>query len=102
MLYIKTGIWLFIILIGCVTFSASFAQVQVTIPLGASKPSTPFSLSPSVVDIKVNDTVQWNNNDIAIHTVTTGSTHLGFDGRVDSGTIAAGGSFYHTFDKIGV
>ncbi len=102
MLYIKTGIWLFIILIGCVTFSASFAQVQVTIPLGASKPSTPFSLSPSVVDIKVNDTVQWNNNDIAIHTVTTGSTHLGFDGRVDSGTIAAGGSFSHTFDKIGV
>ncbi len=85
-----------------VTFSASFAQVQVTIPLGASNPNTPFSLSPSDLDIQVNDTVTWKNNDAAVHTVTTGKPGLGFDSRVDSGVIAQGGSFSYTFDKSGV
>ena len=89
-------------LVGCVTFSASFAEVQVTIPLGASNPNTPFSLSPSDLNIQVNDTVTWKNNDAAVHTVTTGKPGLGFDGRVDSGVIAQGGSFSYTFDKSGV
>jgi plastocyanin len=92
----------FILPLACVTFSASFAQVQVTIPLGASNPNTPFSLSPSDLDISVNDTVTWINNDAMVHTVTTGKPGLGFDGRIDSGVIAQGGSFSHTFDKSGV
>jgi len=86
----------------CVSFSASFAEVQVTIPLGASNPNTPFSLSPSDLNILVNDTVTWKNNDAAVHTVTTGKPGLGFDGRVDSGVIAQGGTFSYTFDKSGV
>ncbi len=89
-------------LVACVTFSASFAEVQVTIPLGASNPNTPFSLSPSDLDIQVNDTVTWKNNDAAVHTVTTGKPGLGFDSRVDSGVIAQGGTFSYTFDKTGV
>ena len=71
------------------------------IPFGASNPSTPFSLSPSVLDITANDTVQWQNNDNAVHTVTTGTSHLGFDGRVDSGVIPSGGTFSYKFDKPG-
>ncbi|HEX5458239.1 MAG TPA: plastocyanin/azurin family copper-binding protein [Candidatus Nitrosotalea sp.] len=93
---------LFLIPLTCITFSASFAEVQVTIPLGASNPNTPFSLSPSDLDIQVNDTVTWKNNDAAVHTVTTGKPGLGFDGRVDSGVIAQGGTFSYTFDKSGV
>ncbi len=92
----------FILPLTCVTCSASFAEVQVTIPLGASNPNTPFSLSPSDLDIQVNDTVTWKNNDAAVHTVTTGKPGLGFDGRMDSGVIAQGGTFSHTFDKSGV
>src|SRR5574337_1437759 len=80
----------------------SFTEVQVTIPLGASNQNTPFSLSPSDLDISVNDTVTWKNNDAAVHTVTTGKPGLGFDGRVDSGVIAQGGTFSYTFDKSGV
>lgn len=93
---------LFILPLACITCSASFAEVQVTIPLGASNPNTPFSLSPSDLDISVNDTVTWKNNDAAVHTVTTGKPGLGFDGRVDSGVIAQGGTFSYTFDKSGV
>lgn len=86
----------------CVTFSASFADIPVTIPLGASNQNIPFSLSPSDLSIQVNDTVTWKNDDTAVHTVTTGKPGLGFDGRIDSGVIAQGGSFSHTFDKTGL
>ena len=85
-----------------ITFSTSYAQTQVIIPFGASDPNTPFSLSPAVVDIKANDTVQWQNSDNAVHTVTTGNSHLGFDGRIDSGPIPPGDSFSYKFDKLGV
>ncbi len=86
----------------CVTFSASFAEIPVTIPLGASNQNIPFSFSPTDLSIKVNDTVTWKNDDNAVHSVTTGKPGLGFDGRIDSGVIAQGGSFSHTFDKIGL
>ena len=86
----------------CVTFSASFADIPVTIPLGASNQNVPFSLSPSNLSILVNDTVTWTNDDNGVHTVTTGKSGLGFDGRIDSGVIAPGGSFSHTFDKTGL
>jgi plastocyanin/predicted secreted protein len=80
----------------------SFADTQVIIPLGAASISTPFSLSPSVLDVKTNETVTWQNNDVSSHTVTTGTTSLGFDGRIDSGVIVAGKSFSYKFDKAGV
>jgi plastocyanin len=81
---------------------ASFADTQVAIPLGAANANTPFSLSPSVLDVKSNETVTWQNNDVSSHTITTGTTSLGFDGRIDSGVIAAGKSFSYKFDKAGV
>jgi len=80
----------------------SFADTQVTIPLGAANANTPFSLSPSVLDVKTNETVTWQNNDVSTHTVTTGTTSLGFDGRIDSGVIGPGQTFSHKFDKAGV
>ena len=80
----------------------SFADTQVIIPLGAANINTPFSLSPSVLDVKTNETVTWQNNDVSSHTITTGTTALGFDGRIDSGVIAAGKSFSYKFDKAGV
>ena len=97
----KYYIFFILPVLGCITFSASFAQT-VIIPFGASNPTTPFSLSPSVLDVKANDTVQWQNNDNAVHTVTTGNSHLGFDGRIDSGLIQPGSTFSHKFDKLGV
>ncbi|HET6459034.1 MAG TPA: plastocyanin/azurin family copper-binding protein [Nitrosopumilaceae archaeon] len=80
----------------------SFADTQVIIPLGASNTNTPYSLSPSVLDVKTNETITWQNNDVSSHTVTTGTTSLGFDGRIDSGVITSGKSFSYKFDKAGV
>lgn len=80
----------------------SFADTQVVIPLGAANANTPFSLSPSVLDVTTNETVTWQNNDVSSHTVTTGTSSLGFDGRIDSGVIATGKSFSYKFDKAGV
>ena len=92
-----------ILVIGQGTFIAhSFADTQVVIPLGAANANTPFSLSPSVLDITTNETVTWQNNDVSSHTVTTGTSSLGFDGRIDSGVIATGKSFSYKFDKAGV
>ncbi len=88
--------------LGGVSFQSSFAENQVTIPLGASNINTPFNLSPSVLNIQTNDTVTWQNTDIAAHTITTGKPQLGFDGRIDSGIIEPGGSFSYKFDKDGV
>lgn len=89
-------------IIATVTFSASFADVPVTIPLGASNQNNPFSLSPSTLAVKINDTIKWTNDDTAAHTVTTGKPGLGFDGRIDSGIISPGETFSYTFTKSGL
>lgn len=103
LLDIKFCILGLILVIGFSIFlGPSFADTQVIIPLGAANTNTPFSLSPSVIDVKTNETVTWQNNDVSIHTVTTGTTSLGFDGRIDSGVIATGESFSYKFNKAGV
>jgi plastocyanin len=85
-----------------ISFStASADNSDVVIPLGASISSNPFSLSPSVVNIKPNETVTWHNEDTTIHSITTGTPQYGFDGRFDSGPIQPGGTFSYTFDKTG-
>ncbi|MEO9307916.1 MAG: plastocyanin/azurin family copper-binding protein [Nitrososphaera sp.] len=91
-----------ICLVSAVTFSLSFAEIPVIIPLGAANQNNPFSLSPSTLEVQVNDTVTWKNQDTAAHTVTTGKPGLGFDGRIDSGIIPPGGTFSYTFTKTGL
>ena len=45
--------------------------VDVSIPKGAStNPMNGFD--PKEINVKVGDTVKWTNNDIALHTVTSG------------------------------
>lgn len=84
-----------------VSSSAAFAETQVIIPPGASIQTNPFSLSPTVLNVKINDTVTWQNQDSAVHTVTTGTTQYGYDGRFDSGPIEPGKTFSYKFGKAG-
>ncbi|MDE1843377.1 MAG: hypothetical protein KGH95_06990, partial [Thaumarchaeota archaeon] len=91
-----------ICLVSVVTFSLSFAEIPVVIPLGAANQNNPFSLSPSTLEVQVNDTVTWKNQDTVAHTVTTGKPGLGFDGRIDSGIIQPDGTFSYTFTKTGL
>jgi plastocyanin len=53
------------------------------------------SFNPSPVEIKVGETVTWVNDDSARHSVTSKERIL------DSGILAEGQSFSHTFDKAG-
>jgi plastocyanin len=53
------------------------------------------SFSPNPIDIKVGDTVTWANNHRQGHTVTSDTA------KFDSGNIAPGQTFNHTFDKPG-
>jgi plastocyanin len=54
-----------------------------------------FAFSPAAIEIEVGTTVTWENYDTATHTVTAD------DGSFDSGDLAQGDTFSHTFDKAG-
>jgi plastocyanin len=55
--------------------------------------------NPAKTRIKVGDTVVWVNNDERDHTVASKAREK--DGGFDSGKIAAGEKFEHTFEKPG-
>jgi plastocyanin len=52
-----------------------------------------YQYGPAAITIKAGDTVTWTNNDDTLHTVTTK--------EFDSGGIAVGATYSHTFDKAG-
>jgi plastocyanin len=62
---------------------------------GAAVEIKNFAFNPSTLTAKVGDTVTWTNSDSTAHTVTWD------DGSVDSGNLAQGATFKHTFDKAG-
>jgi len=82
--------------------------VEISIPQGTSTPGcdqTNECFLPSSVSIKVGDTVVWNNDDAAAHTVTSGDlstdpNNVGSD--FDSSIIMSSNSFEVTFDKVGI
>ena len=54
-----------------------------------------FTFQPSPIEITTGTTVAWTNNDPVEHSVTAG------DGSFDSGLIASGATWRHTFTKPG-
>jgi plastocyanin len=56
---------------------------------------TDFAFSPASLDIGIGTTVTWTNEDSTQHTATAG------DGSFDSGALAQGDTFSHTFDTAG-
>ena len=52
--------------------------------------------SPETIEIKIGQTVEWANNDLTPHTVTSQGT-----GDLNSGSIDAGASWRHTFTQAG-
>jgi plastocyanin len=54
-----------------------------------------FAFVPSMLTVSVGTTVTWTNNDSVSHTVTS------LDDLFDSGDIAPGATFSHTFEQKG-
>ena len=85
------------------TSTAAISGVAISIPAGASNPSTGapgYSPDKVTVVIGVNSTVTWSNDDTAAHTVTannaTGGTPV-----FDSSNLPAGQSFTYNFTQPG-
>lgn len=57
-----------------------------------------FAFSPATITVKVGTTVTWTNQDSAAHTVTSDS---GSKDSFDSGSMAQGKTFSHTFKTAG-
>ena len=74
---------------------------DVLIPAGTSVPGcqeTNECYVPSSISINEGDTIIWFNDDIAVHTVTSGTPADGPDGLFDSSLILAGESFSVSFE----
>ena len=83
------------------------ATVDVSIPNGAST-NHMNGFDPKEINIKVGDTVKWTNNDIALHTVTSGKDrsdpNKGKDfnsGLTFPDALYSGRTFQHTFTTAG-
>jgi len=77
----------------------------VSIPLGTSVPGCEKHdrcYVPSEIIIRVNQTVIWNNDDTAAHTVTSGTPDDGSNGIFDSSLFMSGTSFAYKFMKKGI
>ena len=82
--------------------NAAGQSKTVSIVKGASNPSSTEPYNPSPLTVSVGTTVTWTNNDNTGHTVTEGNPSgntppNGFD----SGILAPGKTFTHTFDTAG-
>jgi len=76
----------------------------VVIPKGSSVPGCEENdqcFIPSEKTSKVNQTIVWNNEDSAAHTITSGTPEQGSDGKFDSSMIMAGADFSHKFSEKG-
>ena len=67
---------------------------------GASSPNNGKFYDPSPANVDKGSTVTWTNNDSTLHTVTSGTPDTP-SSEFDSGVMAKGKTFQHTFDKTG-
>ena len=70
------------------THESTAAITHVTIRL--------FKFSPETIEVSIGQTVEWVNNDLTAHTVTSQGA-----GDLNSGSIDAGASWRHTFAHAG-
>jgi plastocyanin len=86
--------------------SAPVAQTTATVPAPAQTHENPAGItqvtmrlvkfSPETIEIKTGQTVEWTNDDLTPHTVTSQGP-----GDLNSGSIDAGAAWRHTFTQAG-
>ena len=75
------------------------ATTSVSIVRGSSE-LTDDAYQPNPIEVSIDDTITWTNDDIAQHTVTSGESGEP-DGKFDSGLMSTGATFEHTFTEAG-
>jgi len=86
------------------TVPAPPQTLTVEVPEGSGAPgcdATDECFIPYSLQVRVGDTVIWNNVDTAAHTVTSGNISDGVDGVFDSSLFMSGTTFEFTFDEAG-
>ena len=76
----------------------------VSMPSGSGTPAcaqTNKCFIPFNAEIISGGTVTWSNDDVAVHTVTSGTVSEGPDDIFDSGITSPGSTFEHTFEDSG-
>jgi len=84
--------------------SANSQSTKVSIVRGSASPGcekTNECYLPYSVSIKENFSVTWTNDDMAVHTATSGIPSEGPNGIFDSGLISPGKTFTNQFDEEG-
>ena len=77
---------------------------DVIIPQGTSLPNCELTKEcyfPFEIVVDVGDVVTWSNDDIASHTVTSGSPSVGPSGVFDSSLILGGATYAFSFGNVG-
>jgi nitrite reductase (NO-forming) len=81
------------------------APNTVIIPQGAWNPANAeIAFSPKIITVTAGTTVTWQNNDVVVHTATSGASsgQAGTpNGTFDSGDVQPGRTFEHTFTDAG-
>jgi plastocyanin len=84
--------------------SSNSQNTQVSIARGSASPGcekTNECYLPYSVSISEHSSVVWTNDDVAVHTVTSGIPSNGYNGLFDSGLISPGSTFTNQFDEDG-
>ena len=79
-------------------------STQVSIARGSASPGcekTNECYLPHSVSIKTHSSVTWTNDDLSVHTATSGIPSDGPNGIFDSGLISPGKTFTNQFDEEG-
>lgn len=79
-------------------------KADIVMPIKSSRPGCEIKDScyiPSTLTIRVGESVSWQNQDVAYHTVTSG-LYDNPDGLFNSGHLEPNQSFSITFDKKGI
>ena len=83
--------------------SSQTSGSTVSIVPGSSAPSNEKYYAPETIAISKGTTVTWTNDDVTLHTVTSGTAGEGNIGtEFDSSYMAAGKMFEHAFDTVGM
>ena len=94
-----------LILIVAINLQFAYAETfEVSIPQGTSAPGceeTNTCFIPFEVIIMPLDTVNWINDDVALHVVWSGNPQEGPNGIFDSPLIFSNEMFSHTFNEVG-